>query len=168
MGEAAVVHVKRDVNGLTVTIEAPRLAKFVQEYCKNATGMPEASQTDPALGKIWPGCTASGSGKGAVALGYITRYRSGDGAVFNDGASESTFGTNKANLFMLRAEAALKGPVTYTFKGLFSKEIADQYFESAKTIIGISYRELTSEFDKKVVIKVEDVGRQEPVPAVPV
>jgi hypothetical protein len=46
MGVAARINVKRDASGLTVEIEAPRLAQYVQDYCKRqlarGPGTPEA------------------------------------------------------------------------------------------------------------------------------
>jgi hypothetical protein len=169
MGAEARVSVKREAGGLVVTVEAPRLARFVQDYCKQQAGRstPLAPETPDMrdLGQIWAPCQASGLGRGVQALSFITRWRGSDGPFIEGEGGGRDFGPDSVNLFMLRATKALEGPVTYTYKGLYSKESAQKYLDSAEKVITMAYTELTSKFDKTVVINVADVGPQQAVAA---
>lgn len=170
MGTTTIIKAKREAAGLVVTIEAPRLAKFVHDYCKQQTGasgpeMPEIAAMQE-LGKIWRTCNAVGAGKGVQALSFITKWRGTDGPFIEGASNNKDFGPDSVNLFMLRSTKALEGPVTFTFKGLYSKESCDKYLDVASKAIVTVYKELTSKFDKTVKIMMEDTV--DPLPAVAV
>jgi hypothetical protein len=158
MGGVAKIRVSRTVEGLSVTVDAPELARFVHDYCKTQGQQyaPRAHDPNHNLGPTWEPCQAYGEGRAATALGYITRYRPTDGVLFLDQESEHV--PNAANLWFLRSEAAAKGPVTYCFKGIYSAEAAEQYKEAAKKIIAVGYKELTAKYDKTVHITLEDAN----------
>jgi hypothetical protein len=165
MGVAARINVKRDASGLTVEIEAPRLAQYVQDYCKRqlarGPGTPETPDMRH-LGEIWPPCNANGAGKGAKALSFMTRWRGSDGPFIEGESAGAEFGPDSVNLFLLRSTKALEGPVVYTFKGLYSRESADKYLEAAYKAMQVAFKELTAKYDKTVVLNEVP---QEAVPA---
>lgn len=170
MGVAATIKAQREASGLIVTVEATRLAKFVHDYCKQQTGRvgPDTPELPvmQALGQIWAPCNAVGAGKGVHALSFITKWRGTDGPFIEGTSSNKDFGPDSVNLFMLRSTKALEGPVTFTFKGLYSKESCDKYLDVASKVIVTAYKELTSKFDKTVKIMMEDTV--DPLPAVAV
>lgn len=169
MGSEAFVHVKREAGGLVVEISAPRLAKFVHDYCKQQSGRvgPTPPETPDLreLGPIWSPCQAAGIGPGVKALSHITKWRGADGPFLEGETGAADTGPDSVNLFMLRAAKALDGPVTYTFKGLYSKEAADNFHKAAVAVIVLAYKDLTSSYDKRTNISVNDVGPQLAVPA---
>ena len=168
MGSEAFVHVKREAAGLVVEISAPRLAKFVHDYCKLQSGRPNPAAPETPdlreLGPIWAPCQATGLGRGVKALSHITKWRGADGPFLEGENGAADTGPDSVNLFMLRAAKALDGAVTYTYRGLYSKEAADKFHAAAVKIIMLAYRELTSSYDKTTIIKVDDVGPQLAVP----
>jgi len=139
----ATVSVRRNARGLQLTVSAPEIAHWMQDDREYSS----AESLGCHIRGTWP-LTGITSAEGLP--GELCNY----GAAFNNGV----------NLSILRHKDALLGPVSCTFKGLFTFEQAKSFLVACQSWLPPTYRDYIRPFEGEAVVTVNgEVTKKTPV-----
>ena len=143
--QSAKIEVVRNIDGLTVTVFAPEIAKALHE------------RLEARKAYIYDFDLPAGQGTTKCYDAFRTGANVVDAALASSYDGGPSYGvTGYPNMWFLRTKKALTDAITITFPGVYSRDAVDQFTERCIKFFRDMHRDVLVPYRKALIVNVEE------------